>query len=407
MSSNSRHPSTPILPGAYYSTRASARSGSESRRTALPFLPGATLGILGGGQLGRMFTLAARTMGYKVMVLDPDGASPAGQLADFHVQADYTDVAALKQLGETCAAITTEFENVPAASLIELARHCRVAPSADAVAIAQDRSYEKTWLARHGFATAPFAIINSEAELAAALARTGTPALLKVARFGYDGKGQARVATLEEACAAFRTFGNQACVLEGFVKLDAEVSVVLARNDAGDSALFPVAENQHTNGILDISIVPARVPDELAAQANDTARAVADQLAYVGIMAVEFFISDGRLLVNEVAPRPHNSGHYTLDACVTDQFEQQVRVLCGLPLGDTRLLSPVAMLNILGDRWHDGGPHWAALLAHPAIKLHLYGKEAARPGRKMGHCTVLDSDLNAALALAEQIRDAL
>lgn len=380
---------------------------SNSSGRSAPVLPGATLGILGGGQLGRMFTLAARTMGYRVMVLDPDAASPAGQLADWHVQADYTDADALKQMGEACAAVTTEFENVPAASLIELARHCRVAPSADAVAIAQDRTHEKTWLAGHGLATAPFAVINGETELEAGLAETGTPALLKVSRFGYDGKGQARVATLDEARAAFRTFGNQPCVLEGFVNLDAEVSVVLARNDAGECALFPVAENQHANGILDISIVPARISPALTDQARDMARAIADQLGYVGILAVEFFVADGRLLVNEVAPRPHNSGHYTLDACVTDQFEQQVRVVCGLPLGDTRLLSPVVMLNILGDRWRDGGPHWDALLAHPAVKLHLYGKETARPGRKMGHCNVLDADVNAALALAEQMRDAL
>ena len=373
----------------------------------LPILPGATLGILGGGQLGRMFTLAARTMGYKVMVLDPDFTSPAGQMADVHLQADYTDHGALKQLGAACAAVTTEFENVPAASLIELANHCRVSPGAAAVAIAQDRSHEKSWLREQGFATAPFALVNAEADLEAALAATGTPALLKVSRFGYDGKGQARVATLDEARAALREFGGQPCVLEGFVKLEREVSVVLARSDGGECALFPVAENRHENGILDVSIVPARVPDSLAQEARDIAHAVADRLGYVGVMAVEFFVAGGRLMINEIAPRPHNSGHYTLDACVTDQFEQQVRALCGLPLGDTRLLSPVAMVNILGDRWHDGGPHWEQLLAHPAIKLHLYGKEAARPGRKMGHFNVLDADLSAALALAERMRDAL
>ena len=373
----------------------------------LPILPGATLGILGGGQLGRMFTLAARTMGYKVMVLDPDAASPAGQMADVHVQADYTDTDALKKLGECCAAITTEFENVPAASLIELANHCRVSPGAAAVAIAQDRSHEKTWLADNGFATAPFALVGSGGELEAARARTGTPALLKVSRFGYDGKGQARVDTLAEARAAFQAFGDQPCVLEGFVKLERELSVVLARSDTGECALFPVVENRHENGILDISIVPARVPDSLAQQARDMAQAVAGKLGYVGVMAVEFFVADGQLSINEMAPRPHNSGHYTLDACVTDQFEQQVRVLCGLPLGDPRLLSPVVMLNILGDRWQNGGPHWDALLAHPNIKLHLYGKQAARPGRKMGHCNVLDADLNAALRLAERMRNAL
>jgi 5-(carboxyamino)imidazole ribonucleotide synthase len=397
----------PTLPGAYDSTRASARSGSESFRATLPILPGATLGILGGGQLGRMFTLAARTMGYKVMVLDPDFASPAGQMADVHLQADYTDHGALKQLGAACAAVTTEFENVPAASLIELANHCRVSPGAEAVAIAQDRSHEKSWLREQGFATAPFALVNAEADLEAALAATGTPALLKVSRFGYDGKGQARVATLEDARAAFREFGGQPCVLEGFVKLEREVSVVLARSDAGECALFPVAENRHENCILDVSIVPARVSDSLVDQARNMARTVADKLGYVGVMAVEFFIADGRLLINEIAPRPHNSGHYTLDACVTDQFEQQVRVLCGLPLGDSRLLSPVVMVNILGDRWHNGGPHWDALLVHPNIKLHLYGKEAARPGRKMGHFNVLDADLPRALVLAARMRDAL
>lgn len=374
---------------------------------AHPILPGATLGILGGGQLGRMFTLAARTMGYKVMVLDPDPASPAGQLADVHMQADYTDLAALKRLGEACDAVTTEFENVPAASLIELARHCRVSPDADAVAIVQDRSTEKTWLADHGFATAPFALINTESDLEAALTATGTPAVLKVSRLGYDGKGQARVDTLAAARAAFHAFGKSACVLEGFVKLECELSVVLARDDTAQCARYPVAENRHDNGILDVSIVPARVSDSLAQEASDTARAVADALGYVGVMAVEFFVVGGRLLINEIAPRPHNSGHYTLDACVTDQFEQQVRALCGLPLGDTRLLSPVVMVNILGDSWRDGGPHWDALLAHPAIKLHLYGKEAARPGRKMGHFNVLNADLEAALRLAEQMRDAL
>lgn len=373
----------------------------------LPILPGATLGILGGGQLGRMFTIAARTMGYRVMVLDPDTSSPAGQMADVHLKADYTDAAALAQLGAACAAVTTEFENVPAASLIALAQYCRVSPGADAVAIVQDRSHEKSWLAQNGFATAPFALVYSEGDLDAALAETGTPALLKVARFGYDGKGQARVTTREEARAAFREFGEQPCVLEGFVQLEREVSVVLARSDAGECRLFPVAENRHADGILDVSIVPARVPEALAEQARAMARDVADKLGYVGVMAVEFFVADGKLMVNEIAPRPHNSGHYTLDACVTDQFEQQVRALCNLPLGDARLLSPVVMVNILGDRWHDSGPHWDALLAHPNIKLHLYGKEAARPGRKMGHFNVLDADPAAALQLAEQMRGAL
>jgi 5-(carboxyamino)imidazole ribonucleotide synthase len=313
----------------------------------------------------------------------------------------------LKQLGETCAAVTTEFENVPAASLIALAQHCRVSPGADAVAIVQDRSHEKSWLAQHGFATAPFALVYSEGDLDAALAEIGTPALLKVSRFGYDGKGQARINSPAEARAAFREFGGQPCVMEGYVQLQCEVSVVLARNDAGECMLFPVAENRHDNGILDVSIVPSRVDEAISQQAREMARDVAAKLGYVGVMAVEFFVAGDRLMINEIAPRPHNSGHFTLDACVTDQFEQQVRVLAGLPLGDTRLLSPVVMVNILGDRWQNGGPHWDALLAHPNIKLHLYGKEAARPGRKMGHFNVLAADAEHALRIAEQMRDAL
>jgi 5-(carboxyamino)imidazole ribonucleotide synthase len=373
----------------------------------LPILPGQTLGILGGGQLGRMFVVAARTLGYRIAVLDPDPASPAGRIADLHIQADYDDARALAQLADTCAAITTEFENVPAASLTILAGQCRVAPAAEAVAIAQDRAREKSWLAEHGFATAPFVVVQQEADLDAALRQTGTPALLKVARLGYDGKGQARVASLDDARAAFREFGGVACVLESFVRLDREVSVVLTRNDLGETALFPVAENRHANGILDVSLVPARIPAELARDAHSQARAIADALGYIGVMAVEFFVVDGQLRVNEIAPRPHNSGHYTLEACVTDQFEQQVRALAGLPLGDTRLLSPVAMVNLLGERWEHGNPAWGTLLAHPNVKLHLYGKDSARPGRKMGHFNVLDADPDAALRLAEALSHAL
>ena len=373
----------------------------------LPILPGQTLGILGGGQLGRMFVTAARTLGYRIAVLDPDPDSPAGRIADLHIRADYTDAAALAQLAACCAAVTTEFENVPAASLIALATRCRVAPGADAVAIVQDRAREKSWLAGHGFATAPFALIEDATQVDAALATTGAPAVLKVARLGYDGKGQARVDSREDARAAFHAFGGVACVLEGWVRLEREVSVVLARNDSGECACFPAAENRHTNGILDVSRVPARLSPELARAAETQTRAIADALAYVGVMAVEFFVADGRLLVNEIAPRPHNSGHYTLDACLTDQFEQQVRALCGLPLGATRLLSPVAMVNLLGERWQHGEPAWGKLFAQPNVKLHLYGKTAARPGRKMGHFNVLDADVEAAQQLAESLRDAL
>lgn len=376
-------------------------------KNSLSLLPGATLGILGGGQLGRMFTIAARTMGYRVMVLDPDPQSPAGQMADVHLQADYTDHSALKRMAEACEAVTTEFENVPAESLIELVQYTRVAPGAEAVAIVQDRSREKSWLRENGFATAPFALIMSEADLEHGAEETGFPAVLKLSRFGYDGKGQIRVANLQELKAAFTELNEAPCVLEGFVQLACEVSVVLARTDAGECASWPVGENRHAHGILDTTTVPASVPETLQRLARDTATQVAQKLRYVGVMAVEFFVDrQGNLLVNEIAPRPHNSGHYTLDACVTDQFEQQVRALCGLPLGDTRLLSPVVMVNLLGDVWNTG-PDWMALLKHPGIKLHLYGKLEARPGRKMGHYNCLAKILEEAVALAEETRKIL
>lgn len=370
-------------------------------------LPGATLGILGGGQLGRMFTIAARTMGYQVMVLDPDPISPAGQFADIHLCADYEDASALAQMAQTCAAITTEFENVPALSLRTLAAHCPVKPSASAVEITQNRVAEKSWLQQHGFATAPFAIITQADDFRDASTTVGFPAVLKVSRFGYDGKGQARVADLAQAQAAFASMGGEVCVLEKMLTLECELSVVLGRNEAGEMALYPVAENIHEGGILDISIVPARVSDNLARQAQDTALAIASQLNYCGVMAVEFFVMDGELVVNEIAPRPHNSGHYTLDACLSSQFEMQVRTLCNLPLGATAQHTPAVMVNLLGDAWGDSQPNWAALLQYPQVKLHLYGKQNARPGRKMGHYTCIDDSLDVALALAHQIRAAM
>ena len=373
----------------------------------LPILPGATLGILGGGQLGRMFTVAARTMGYRVMVLDPDPQSPAGQMADVHLQADYTDHGALKKVAEACTAVTTEFENVPAASLVELSRYTRVAPNAEAVAIMQDRSCEKTWLRENGFATAPFALVSNEIELKADATSAGFPAILKVSRFGYDGKGQIRVNSLKDLMSAFAELKGVPCVLEGFVQLASEVSVVLARTDSGECRSWPVGENHHMNGILDTTRVPASVNQSIQERAQITAMQIAGKLGYVGVMAVEFFVDQGgNLLVNEIAPRPHNSGHYTLDACVTDQFEQQVRVLCGLPLGDTRLLSPVVMVNLLGDVWRHG-PDWMALLQHPGIKLHLYGKAEARPGRKMGHYNCLAESVDSAASLAAKTREML
>jgi 5-(carboxyamino)imidazole ribonucleotide synthase len=371
----------------------------------MTILPGATLGMLGGGQLGRMFTIAARTMGYEVIVLDPDPESPAGKLATDHVCADYQDPTALDYLAKTCDAVSTEFENVPAASLEALAARCVVRPGARAVAITQDRIHEKTFLRDNGFPTASFATIGTPADLETGLRSVGASALLKVSRFGYDGKGQARVTSLDEARAAWESMRREPCVLENLVALDTEVSVVLARGVDGAIATYPVGENTHVEGILDTTVVPARVSEALAREAEKIARRIAVGLDYVGVMAVEFFVSGGRLLVNEIAPRPHNSGHYTLDAAATTQFEQQVRALCGLPLGDTRLLTPVVMVNLLGDLWRDGhAPPWDALFQYPNAKLHLYGKREARRGRKMGHYNVIAASVAEALATAEVIK---
>jgi len=366
--------------------------------------PDAMLGMLGGGQLGRMFTLAAHSMGYRVTVLDPDPASPAGTIADAHLRAAYQDREALERLADTCAAVTTEFENVPAESLRWLAAYCTVRPTADSVAVAQDRIREKRFLVENGFAVAPFAAITTADECDRAEAAL-FPGILKRARFGYDGKGQARVATREEARTAFVAMGSEPCVLEKRVMLACEVSVVAARGADGATRSFPVAENSHRNGILDVSIVPARVGRALTQGAQDQAQAVATRLGYCGVLAVEFFVTTGgELLVNEIAPRPHNSGHFTIDACVTSQFEQQVRTLCGLPLGESHLLAPAVMVNLLGDVWHGGEPAWDAVFSCPEAKLHLYGKHEARPGRKMGHYTVLGADVDAALSKALAVR---
>ncbi|MCL2657971.1 MAG: 5-(carboxyamino)imidazole ribonucleotide synthase [Betaproteobacteria bacterium] len=381
-------------------------------------LPPATLGMLGGGQLGRFFVLAAHEMGYKVWVLDPDPNSPAGAAAERHLKAAYDDYAALDELAAGCAAVTTEFENVPAGTLDYLAKFAPVRPSAQAVAVCQNRIAEKTFLADNRIPHASFAAIKSEADLENAPAIL-FPGILKVARFGYDGKGQARVASRAEAIAAFRSFHNEPCVLEQMLKLDYEVSVVLARDEAGRVKCFPTAENMHARGILDVSIAPARASACQRDTAEELAERIAEKLGYIGTLAVEFFVSRGELYVNEMAPRPHNSGHYTIDACVTDQFAQQVRALVGLPLGDPRAHSTAVMVNLLGDIWYDATqpgpdahghyrePDWSKLLALPNLKLHLYGKHHARPGRKMGHFTVLDADPAKALATAMAARAAI
>ena len=370
--------------------------------------PGSTLGLLGGGQLGRMFTSAARTMGYEVVVLDPDPESPAGSLANRHLCAGYIDEAALRDLGTSCAAVTTEFENVPATALAFLRGFCPVRPDAEAVAITQDRIREKFFIRDHGLDTARFHPVRNGDELEMAWRAIGAPGLLKTSRLGYDGKGQASIESLTDLRAAYERFGGAECILEERLTLDLEVSVVLARGADGALVTYPVAENRHVNGILDTSVVPASVTDQLARRARETAAAIAHAMHYVGTLGVEFFVVEGdRLLINEMAPRPHNSGHYTLDACVTDQFEQQVRALCELPLGDPALLSPVCMVNLLGDLWSGGEPLWQRALEHPRAKLHLYGKREARPGRKMGHLNLLADRPEDALAEALAARQRL
>ena len=372
-------------------------------------LPGATLGILGGGQLGRLFVVAARTMGYAVVVLDPDRDCPAAQLADRHIHASYTDRYALERLARECMAITTEFENVPASSLEYLAGVRPVRPSGVALAITQDRILEKNFLKSNGFDIAPFAVVEQRQVLRAALKQVATPALMKLSRAGYDGKGQRWVRNLGEAEMAFENLGRKHCVLEACIAIQTEISVVIARDVEGRVVAYPPSENCHREGILDVSIVPARISPEIGERATQITIRIAELLEYCGVMAVEFFIlQDGNLLINEIAPRPHNSGHYTLDACRTSQFEQQVRALCGLPLGDAGLLGPAVMVNLLGDLWCAGeAPPWDQVLRHPRAKLYLYGKREARPGRKMGHYTYLGESVEDALSQALAIQDAL
>ena len=366
--------------------------------------PPATLGVLGGGQLGRYFVMAARRMGFGTVVLEPDAGSPAGKVADRHVVAAFDDVAALQVLADDCAVVTTEFENPPAAAMEWLARHAVVRPSPSAVAIAQDRRAEKAFLDGAGIPIAPYVVVNTAEDISAATT-IEYPAILKTARLGYDGKGQAAVTSHQDLAAAWDALDHQPCVLEQRLALDVELSVVLARGADGHVAAYPVAENTHVDGILDCSIVPTPHAASLGNEAGELAATVATALGYVGVLAVEMFVVDGRLLVNELAPRPHNSGHWTLDAARTDQFEQQVRAVCGLGLGDASLTAPAAaMVNLLGDLWAGGEPNWAAALSEPCASLHLYGKAAPRPGRKMGHITVTAADAEQAQRRAIALR---
>ncbi|MDX1749929.1 MAG: 5-(carboxyamino)imidazole ribonucleotide synthase [Methylophaga sp.] len=367
-------------------------------------LPGATLGMLGGGQLGRMFTTAAQTMGYKVIVLDPDKNSPAGIIADQHICAAYTDETALTELAQHCAAITTEFENIPASTLAFLEKRTVVHPSSSALASTQNRNTEKNFIHAQGIATVPFVRITSRDDFADISTQIKFPAILKVATFGYDGKGQIVCEDLQTAYEAFDALGQKECVLEQRIDLEREISVVLARGENGQITAFPVAENVHINGILHSTSVPSAAAETQQKAAIEMASKIADGLDYVGTMAVEFFVSkQGEIIANEIAPRPHNSGHYTLDACRTSQFEQQVRMLCGLPAGSPKLISPVMMINLLGDVWGNSQPAWDKLLNKPSIKLHLYGKREARAGRKMGHFNVLADTTDLAMQSANTV----
>ncbi len=375
----------------------------------MSIMPGAMLGMLGGGQLGRMFVMAAQCMGYRVTVLDPSVDCPASRVADHFLCAEYTDKKALHELGHTCAGVTTEFENIPAASLRYLAELSVVSPDAHSVSIAQNRSIEKQFLVDHGFSVAPFVVINDRADLSQSISQQLFPGILKASQFGYDGKGQIAVQSKADLDAALISLNDVSCVLEQRVPLDYEVSVVVARATNGVTRIFPISQNRHVDGILDVSIVPAPIPQAVSQQAQEIARQVADKLDYVGVLCVEFFVlNNGQLLINEIAPRPHNSGHYTIDACFTSQFEQQVRTLCGLPLSSTHNHSAAVMVNLLGDLWNGKEPDWSHVLQHPQAKLHLYGKHEARSKRKMGHFTVLDaSSSENALEQALQIKSSL
>lgn len=356
-------------------------------------LPGATIGMIGGGQLGRMFVIAAKYLGYNMIVLEPGENSPAGQVADEQLVAAYDDPEALADFAKRCDVITTEFENIPASVLEDLSKTCLVHPSAEALCKTQDRIIEKEFIRSCGLMPVPYGVIRTRSDVAIAIESIQFPAILKTARFGYDGKGQITVNNPDEAVAAFQSHKSADCVLEQCVDLDCEISVIIARSANGATETFPISENVHLNGILFQSIVPANIDGDIAHVAKVAAKQIARKLDYVGVLAVEFFVTkQGELLVNEIAPRTHNSGHYTIDACITSQFEQQVRTVCNLPFGSTHLLSPVVMTNLLGDLWSDKTPDWSKVFDSSASKLHLYGKEAAKPGRKMGHfCTLADS----------------
>lgn len=364
-------------------------------------LPGGTIGLIGGGQLGRMFAIAARRMGYRVHTLEPSPDSPAGQISDREIGSHYDDTAKLEEFARGVDVITFEFENIPSASLDCVARLRPVHPRPAVLHICQNRAREKEFLARHGFPLADYRVVASAAEAAAEAAAMGFPCVMKTADFGYDGKGQSKLGSAAEAADAWALLAAPRAVLEEWVDFRCEISVVCARDASGRVECFAPSENLHRRHILHRSVVPARIDPSVAREAELLAVRIARALDVVGVLAVEFFVRrDGTLLVNELAPRPHNSGHFSFDACETSQFEQQLRAVCGLPLGSPRLLSPVVMVNLLGDAWENGEPDWAALLSDPDVKLHLYGKSEVRPGRKMGHFCVLKPTVGEAVEAA-------
>lgn len=371
-------------------------------------LPGSTVGVLGSGQLGRMFAIAARQMGYRVHTFSPDSDTPTGQIADVEITAAYEDLDAVRAFARGVQVVTFEFENVPASTAAAAGEFAPARPGGHVLHTTQHRLREKTFLSRHGFPVTPFRALRSAADLRAAVAELKLPGVLKTAAFGYDGKGQAKLATAADVDAAAERIGSTEYVYEAFVDFEREVSVVAARGLDGSFAHWGVIENTHANHILDLSVAPADVPPEVSRQAVDITRGILEQLDVIGVLCVEFFLTrGGGLLVNELAPRPHNSGHLTIDASLTSQFEQQLRAVCGLPLGSTRLHSPAAMAQVLGDLWQNGEPNWPAACAAPEVKLHLYGKAAPRAGRKMGHITALGETAKEAVQRVIEARQRL
>jgi 5-(carboxyamino)imidazole ribonucleotide synthase len=370
--------------------------------------PNSTIGVFGSGQLGRMFAIEARKMGYRVHTFSPDSDTPTGQVADLETSAPYDDLDAVGAFARSVDVVTFEFENVPSETVETAAKFVAVRPKGEILHITQNRLREKTWLAKNGFPVTPFRHIISPGDLKNGVNELGYPSILKTAGFGYDGKGQVKIKTAEDAGDALSSLANRESVLEAFVDFEKEVSVVCARDAGGNFVHYGVIENSHANHILDISFAPALVSENVYREAIGIARSIADDLGYIGALCVEFFLTrDEKLIVNELAPRPHNSGHLTIDACVTNQFEQQLRAVCGLPLGSGEFLRPAAMANLLGDVWQNGEPDWAAALKGPGVKVHLYGKAEPRPGRKMGHITALGDSVLEAIKIAGNARSLL